>query len=76
MLGNVNSRFIVTGGNFQPFSDAETGPVSPAGVPLFFFNPKEDHFERTFRDSRETWTYVADRDPEGSLGVYILPSKE
>ena len=73
MLGNENSRFIVTGGNFQIFPDNSAGPVSPAGLPLFFLNPKEDHFERTFRDKRETWRYVADRDPDGYLGVYILP---
>ncbi len=73
MLGNENSRFIVTGGNFQIFPDNSAGPVSPAGLPLFFLNPKEDHFERTFRDKRETWRYVADRDPDGHLGVYILP---
>ena len=71
MLGNENSRFIVTGGNFHAFSDTASGPVSPAGDPLHFENPKEDHFEQTFRDRRETWTYIADRDPEGHLGVYI-----
>ena len=71
MLGNENSRFIVTGGNFHISSDASAGPVSPAGQPLVFLNPKEDHFERTFRDGRETWTYRADRSAEGYLGVWI-----
>ena len=71
MLGNENSRFIVTGGNFRAFSDVSAGPVSPAGLPLVFVNPKADHFEQTFSDRRETWTYRADRDSEGYLGVYI-----
>ena len=71
LLGNANSRFIVTGGNFQIFSDVSARPVSPAGQPLFFLNPKEDHFEQTFSDKRETWTYTADRDPDGHLGVWI-----
>ncbi len=73
MLGNRNSRFTVTGGNFQAFSDSEPGPVSPDGTPLYFLNPEVDRFEQTFSDNRETWTYVADRDPDGRLGVYIPP---
>ena len=71
LLGNANSRFVVTGGNFQIFQEGPSVPVSPDGRPLFFFNPKEDHFEQTFSDRRETWTYVADRSPEGYLGVFI-----
>jgi hypothetical protein len=73
MMGNANSRFVVTGGNFRIFPDVPTAPVSPAGQPLIFLNPKEDHYERTFRDKRETWTYKADRNPDGHLGVYVPP---
>ena len=73
MLGNGNSRFTVTGGNFQIFPDASAGPVSPDGQPLVYRQPKEDHYEKTFRDRRETWTYIADRNREGRLGVWILP---
>ena len=71
MLGNENSRFIVTGGNFRIFPDSSAAPVSPGGLPLSYLNPKEDHFEQTFRDRREVWTYRADRDTEGHLGVWI-----
>ena len=73
LLGNANSRFVVTGGNFQIFQEGPSVPVSPAGKPLSFFNPKEDHYEQTFSDRRETWTYIADRSAEGYLGVYIPP---
>ena len=73
MMGNANSRFVVTGGNFRIFPDVPTAPVSPAGQPLIFLNPKENHYERTFRDKRETWTYKADRNPDGHLGVYVPP---
>ncbi len=72
MLGNRNSRFTVTGGNFRIFPDASAGPVSPAGRPLIFLNPREDHFEQTFSDGRETWIYKADRNSEGHLGVWVL----
>ena len=71
LLGNSNSRFTVTGGNLQIFQDASPPPVSPAGLPLHLLTPAEDHFEQTFRDRRETWTYVADRNEEGFLGVYV-----
>ena len=71
LLGNSNSRFTVTGGNLQIFQDASPPPVSPAGLPLHLLTPAEDHFEQTFRDRRETWTYVADRNEEGCLGVYV-----
>ena len=36
-----------------------------------FRMPEEDHFERTFRDRKETWTYRADRNAEGKLGVFV-----
>ena len=45
LLGNANSRFIVTGGNFQIFSDVSARPVSPAGQPLFFLNPKDPEWQ-------------------------------
>ena len=47
-------------------------PVSPAGTPLCFANPSKDHYEATFRDVDEEWTYVADRNENGCLGVWIL----
>ncbi len=47
-------------------------PVSPAGTPLCFANPSKDHYEATFRDGDEEWTYVADRNENGYLGVWIL----
>ncbi len=70
ILGNDQSRCVVTGGNFH-FSEEGVRPVSPDGTPLYFHTPKEDHYECAFRDSREEWTYSADRDPGGTLGVYI-----
>lgn len=71
LLGNEHSRCVITGGNFTLFRPDENPPVSPAGQPLVFFQPKEDHFEHTFRDRRGAWTYVADRDQRGRLGVWI-----
>ncbi len=75
MLGNNNSRFVVTGGNFHLFNEVSSGPVSPDGELLLFFNPKGDHYEQAFSDSREAWTYIADRSADGYLGVWI-PSEE
>ena len=71
LLGNRSSRFIVTGGNIQLFNDGYQVPVGPDGESLFFLNPEGDHFEQTYMGSRETWTYRADRNAEGYLGVYI-----
>ena len=73
LLGNENSRFIVTGGNIRLFHEGGNAPVSPAGLPLHFANPKENHYEAVFRDPRAVWTYRADRDKDGYLGVWILP---
>ena len=76
MLGNQESRCVITGGNIHLSGDTSVTPVSPDGTPLVFLTPPGDHFEQTFRDKRETWTYRANRNAEGTLGVYILPSPE
>ena len=72
LLGNGQSRFIVTGGNIHLCQESENIPVSPAGIPLCFANPKADHYEAVFRDQEEEWTYKADRNEDGYLGVWIL----
>ena len=71
LLGNQNSRVIITGGNIHLFPENGQTPVSPAGHPLHFLNPEEDHFEQEYRDERASWTYTADRNQEGFLGVFI-----
>lgn len=71
LIGNNHSRFMVTGGNFRLFPEGGTTPVSPCGKPLSFLNPEGDHYENTFTDRRATWTYKADRDEDGWLGVWI-----
>ena len=43
-----------------------------AGLPLRFANPGKDHYEAVFSDQKEEWTYQADRNEEGYLGVWIL----
>ena len=72
LLGNENSSFVVTGGNIHLAQDSDHTPVSPAGTPLCFGNPSKDHYEATFRDGDEEWTYKADRNENGYLGVWIL----
>ena len=71
LLGNEHSRVIITGGNVRFFPDGSQTPVSPDGLPLHCVTPKENHFEAEYRDRRETWTYAADRDADGSLFVWI-----
>ena len=71
LLGNNHSRLVVTGGNVRLFPDESQVPVSPGGLPLRRQTPKEDHFEQTFSDRRGSWTYKADRNPEGALTVWI-----
>lgn len=71
ILGNEESRCVITGGNFHLSSDSSINPVSPDGTPLVFRTPEEDHYEHTFRDSREAWTYTADRSADGTLGIFI-----
>ena len=70
LLGNEHSRVIITGGNVRIFPEAQT-PVSPDGVPLHCETPSEDHFEASFKDRRESWTYTADRDEAGHLFVWV-----
>ncbi len=72
LLGNEHSRFVVTGGNIHLAQESDHTPVSPAGTPLCFANPSKDHYEATFRDGDEEWTYKADRNENGYLGVWIL----
>ena len=72
LLGNENSRFVVTGGNIHLAQESDHTPVSPAGTPLCFANPNKDHYEATFHDGDEEWTYKADRNENGYLGVWIL----
>ena len=71
LIGNNHSRFMVTGGNFRLFPEGSDVPVSPCGKPLTFINPEGSHFEKTFTDRRATWTYRADRNADGWLGVWI-----
>ena len=73
ILGNDQSRCIITGGNFNLTEDQSVSPVSPDGSPLIYLTPKTDHYENSFRDRRESWTYIAERNAEGTLGVYVLP---
>ena len=71
LIGNKHSRFMVTGGNFRLFPEDGSVPVSPCGAPLHFLNPEGDHFEQAFTDRRASWTYKADRNGDGWLGVWI-----
>jgi EAL domain-containing protein (putative c-di-GMP-specific phosphodiesterase class I)/DNA-binding LacI/PurR family transcriptional regulator len=71
LLGNEHSRVVITGGNARLFPEGTQVPVSPGGLPLICQTPKEDHFEQTFSDRRGTWTYLADRNAEGNLFVWI-----
>ncbi len=73
LLGNENSRVIVTGGNVQLYPEDAQRPVSPDGSPLLLMTPEGDVFEQTFRDRRATWHYTARRDADGHLAVWILP---
>lgn len=70
-LGNEDSRMTVRGGNILLADPDALDPVSPSGKPLRPFRPEEDHFERTFRDGSDSWTYTADRDGSGELCVFI-----
>ena len=71
LLGNGHSRVIITGGNVRVFPENNQAPVSPGGLPLHCETPAGDHFEKEFRDKRSTWTYVADRDEDGHLYVWV-----
>ena len=73
LLGNENSRVVITGGNIRLYPEDGQMPVSPDGTPLYLFNPTEDIFEKTFKDRRATWQYKAKRTPDGHLDVWILP---
>ena len=76
LLGNQESRCVVTGGNFHLAQHENVCPVSPDGTPLTYLEPSGDHYEETFADRRETWTYRADRNAEGTLGVFVLPAAQ
>ena len=74
LLGNEHSRVVITGGNVRITPDNGQVPVSPGGLPLRCVTPAEDHFEADFRDRSGSWTYVADRDADGSLSVWLPES--
>lgn len=74
MMGNQHSRCTVTGGNFHLSNDDSVLPVGPDGEELTYVTPPEDHFERVFTGRRKTWTYIADRNAEGTLGIFIPES--
>ncbi len=71
LLGNEHSRVIITGGNIRIFPENSQVPVSPDGLPLHCETPDKDHFEASFKDRRESWTYTADRDDDGHLYVWV-----
>ncbi|MCR4646737.1 MAG: hypothetical protein K5695_15220 [Oscillospiraceae bacterium] len=72
LIGNERSRFVVTGGNIHLAQNSDQVPVSPAGTPLCFATPGKDHYEATFTDGDAEWTYRADRNEDGYLGIWIL----
>ena len=63
--------YTMTDAMNEKFQEGDNVPVSPCGAPLTFINPEGDRFEKTFTDRRATWTYKADRDEDGWLGVWI-----
>jgi len=71
LLGNEHSRVIITGGNVRIFPENNQTPFSPAGLPLYCQTPPGDHFEQVCQDKRATWTYMADRAPDGQLFVWL-----
>lgn len=71
LLGNENSRMVITGGNIRLYPEDNKVPVSPDGTPLFLLDPKGDTFENTFRDKRAVWNYRAVRSADGHLNVWI-----
>ena len=71
LLGNEHSRVIITGGNVRIFPENGQTPFSPGNLPLHCETPSEDHFEASFKDRRESWTYTADRDEDGHLYVWV-----
>ena len=74
LLGNEHSRMIITGGNVCLSPEKNQMPVSPEGLPLRCRIPEGDHFEAACRDRKETWIYVADRDEDGRLSVWLPDS--
>ena len=38
--------------------------------------PNGDHYEKSFRDRRGSWTYIADRDEDGRLTVWVPEGSE
>lgn len=70
-LGNERTSCVVTGGSFRFTGDRQAVPVSPDGTPLTFRELKEESYEQTFRDSRETWNYTARGSGEGTTGIFI-----
>ncbi len=71
LLGNDHSRVIITGGNVRLFPENTQVPVSPSGQALRCVTPAGDHFEAECKDRHTAWTYVADRDEDGHLFVWL-----
>ena len=71
LLGNEHSRVIITGGNILISPEDSQVPVSPGGLPLQCRILTEDHFEADCKDRRASWKYVADRDEDGQLFVWL-----
>ena len=76
ILGNVESRCVITGGNFRLAKDDSIMPVGPDGTPLVYVTPEGDRFDQVIRGCRNTWTYIARRNAEGILGVYVPAEPE
>ena len=74
LLGNEHSRVIITGGNILISPEDSQVPVSPGGLPLQCRILTEDHFEADCKDRRASWKYVADRDEDGQLFVWLPES--
>lgn len=71
LLGNEQTRVYITGGNLLWEDPGTSRPLSPTGKPLYSLYPDTDRYEQTFRDGSTSWTYTADRAPDGGLCVYI-----
>ncbi|MBQ6399308.1 MAG: EAL domain-containing protein [Clostridia bacterium] len=71
LLGNSNSRVVITGGNVRLYPESGETPVSPGGEPLKLLTPEGDTFEQTYKDKRATWNYRATRSKDGFLDVWV-----
>ena len=74
IMGNSQSRCVITGGSFRLSADNSVRPVSPDGTLLVFRPLQEGHYEETFRDRKGTWTYIADGSAEEQMGIFVPPA--